>query len=75
MAIHDLTSRGIADFDLFPYTPSAPAAWAFVVLFAIAAVVHFGLMILTRSWFFIPYILGCIGKQEPPTLPVLRSHY
>ncbi|KAF2018356.1 putative RTA1 domain protein [Aaosphaeria arxii CBS 175.79] len=55
-------ARGIADFDLFPYTPSAPAAWTFVVLFGIAAVLHFGYMVTFQSWFFIPFILGCIGE-------------
>ncbi|KAF2852505.1 RTA1-domain-containing protein [Plenodomus tracheiphilus IPT5] len=58
-----LPRRGEADFDLFPYVPSAPAAWAFVVLFAISAVVHFVLMIMFRSWYFIPFILGCAGES------------
>lgn len=58
---HSLDSRGIADFDLYPYVPSAVAGWVFVVLFGIAAVIHFVAMCSLRSWFFIPFVLGCIG--------------
>lgn len=58
---HFLLPRGTADFDLYPYTPSAPAGYAFLAIFAIAAGVHFVLMMWTRNWFFVPFILGCIG--------------
>lgn len=51
-----------ADFDLYPYTPSATAGWAFLVLFAAGGIVHLCMMIIYRSWFFIPFILGCAGK-------------
>lgn len=59
---HRLTERKLAPFDLYPYNPSATPAWVFVVLFGIGAVVHFVLMFPLRAWFFIPLILGCIGK-------------
>ncbi|KAF2184002.1 RTA1-domain-containing protein [Zopfia rhizophila CBS 207.26] len=62
MSTHSLDSRGIANFDLYPYVPSAAAGWTFVVLFGIVAVVHLAFMITLRSWFFIPFILGCIGE-------------
>jgi hypothetical protein len=58
-----LEPRGVADFDLFPYVPSAGAGWTFVVLFGITAIAHFVLMIIYQSWFFIPFILGCIGRM------------
>jgi hypothetical protein len=59
-----LNRRGEANFDLFPYVPSAGAAWAFVVLFGISAVAHLVLFIMFRTWFFIPFFLGCVGKQN-----------
>ncbi|CAH0044278.1 unnamed protein product [Clonostachys solani] len=46
----------------FEYRPNIGAAWAFVVLFAIAAVVHFSMLIWLRAWHFIPLTLGLIGE-------------
>ncbi|KAH6625098.1 putative RTA1 domain protein [Boeremia exigua] len=62
MASLYLVPRGEADFDLFPYNPSAGAGYAFLVMFGITAVIHVILMIMYRSWYFIPFILGCIGE-------------
>jgi hypothetical protein len=62
MASNALTSRGQADFDLYPYTPSGPAGYAFLVLFAIGGLAHFVMLIPLRSWFFIPFVLGCVGS-------------
>lgn len=66
MSTQDVVTRGIANFDLYPYVPSATAGWAFVVLFSIGAVVHFIYLFPLRTWFFIPFVLGCIGM--PSTL-------
>jgi hypothetical protein len=62
MSTHNLSQRGEADFDLYPYTPSATAGYAFLVMFAIGGLTHFVMMIPLRSWFFIPFILGCVGQ-------------
>lgn len=59
---YTLTERGLASFDLYPYNPSKGAGYAFVVIFGIAAAAHFVLMFPFRAWFFIPFILGCIGE-------------
>ena len=53
---------GQADFDFYKYNPSRPAGWSFCILFAIATVVHLGYIIPYRSWFFIPFTLGCAGR-------------
>lgn len=58
---HQLAPRGQADFDLYPYTPSSAAGWTFLILFSISGVVHLVLSIPLRTWFFIPFILGCAG--------------
>ncbi|KAJ4312882.1 hypothetical protein N0V94_007222 [Neodidymelliopsis sp. IMI 364377] len=57
-----LAPRGEADFDLFPYIPSIGAGYAFLVLFGIMAAAHLVLMIMYRSWYFLPFLLGCIGE-------------
>lgn len=69
MASLDLAPRGEADFDLFPYNPSAGAGYAFLVMFGITAVTHLILMIIYRSWYFVPFFLGCIGTRSREILP------
>ena len=56
-----VVTSGEADIDLYPYNPSAIAAWAFLVLWGIGALVHFILMFPNRAAFPIPLIIGCIG--------------
>lgn len=58
----NLHSRGEANFDLYPYTPSASAGYAFLVFFGIGGFVHLCMLIPLRAWFFIPFVLGCAGK-------------
>ncbi|KAI4937246.1 uncharacterized protein J4E92_001976 [Alternaria infectoria] len=62
MASHDIVPRGEADFDLYPYTPSAGAGYTFLILFAIGGLTHLIILIPLRSWFFIPFVLGCVGE-------------
>ncbi|KAI4665603.1 uncharacterized protein J4E78_003065 [Alternaria triticimaculans] len=62
MASHDIVPRGEADFDLYPYTPSAGAGYTFLILFAIGGLTHLIMLIPLRSWFFIPFVLGCVGE-------------
>ncbi|KAF1961704.1 putative RTA1 domain protein [Byssothecium circinans] len=57
-----LIPRKDADFDLYPYTPSAAAGYAFLILFAGGGFVHLCMMFPLRAWFFIPFILGCAGE-------------
>lgn len=46
----------------FEYRPNKAAGFAFVALFALATICHFIYFILFRAWFFIPFLLGGIGK-------------
>ncbi|OAG11398.1 putative RTA1 domain protein [Paraphaeosphaeria sporulosa] len=62
MTMPILTARGEADFDLYPYTPSASAGYAFVALFSLGGLVHLCMLIPLRAWFFIPFMLGCAGE-------------
>lgn len=57
----------------FEYLPNEAAAWIFVVLFFLAAVVHLGLLIWLRAWHFLPLTLGAVGPLLPEPLPVFTS--
>lgn len=65
--------EGEADFDLYPYTPSATAGYAFLALFAVGGFVHLCMMFPLRAWFFIPFILGCAGQFSRPSLHTLYA--
>lgn len=54
---------GEADFDFYPYNPSAGAGYAFVVIFGIASLIHLVYIGMYRTWFFIPFLLGCLGTS------------
>ncbi|KAI9367228.1 RTA1 like protein-domain-containing protein [Aspergillus egyptiacus] len=45
-------------FQLYRYDPSIGAAVVFVILFIIASGLHTYQMVMTRTWFFIPFVLG-----------------
>lgn len=64
-------ANGEADFDFYAYNPNKPAGWAFTILFAIGTVIHLGYIWPYRSWFFIPFILGCAGGSNFPILSYL----
>jgi hypothetical protein len=51
--------------DFYPYTPSATAGYAFVVIFGISTVVHIILTIPFRAAYFIPLVVGGICKNIP----------
>lgn len=46
----------------FEYRPNKSAGYAFTALFAVASVGHLIYLIWRRAWFFIPFLLGGIGK-------------
>ncbi|CAG9939871.1 unnamed protein product [Clonostachys rosea f. rosea IK726] len=47
-------------FKLYHYTPTFGGAVAFAVFFAIASGRHIQLLFKKRTWFFIPFIVGCL---------------
>lgn len=52
-------------YTLYNYDPSGVAAIIFVALFGLTTFVHIFQMIRSRSWFFIPFIIGGICKYIP----------
>ncbi|KAJ5826655.1 hypothetical protein N7447_003418 [Penicillium robsamsonii] len=49
--------------DFYPYTPSATAGYAFLVIFGIATVVHLVMMFPFRAAYFIPLVLGGVCES------------
>ncbi|RSL50197.1 hypothetical protein CEP54_012060 [Fusarium duplospermum] len=47
----------------FEYRPNEGAAWTFVVLFGLSAVVHLGLLGWLRAWRFLPMTLDAVGES------------
>jgi hypothetical protein len=46
------------DFKLFRYNPSMAAAVIFIILFLLISTLHLYQMVRTRTWIFIPFVLG-----------------
>ncbi|CAG8006830.1 unnamed protein product [Penicillium salamii] len=49
--------------DFYPYTPSATAGYAFLVIFGIATVVHLVMMFPYRAPYFVPLVLGGVCES------------
>lgn len=69
------------DFQLYRYDPSLAAAIIFIGLFFLASFLHLYQLLRTRTWFFIPFVIGgfmesigyigrAIGSQETPNWTV-----
>lgn len=53
---------GSIDFKLYRYNPSMAAAVIFIILFFLVSALHFYQMVRTRTWIFIPFVLGGFCK-------------
>jgi hypothetical protein len=49
---------GFANFKYYHYDPSMVAAIIFIILFALTTFLHLFQMLKTRTWFFIPFVIG-----------------
>ncbi|TLD09972.1 hypothetical protein PgNI_05417 [Pyricularia grisea] len=47
-------------FVFYAYTPSLPAAIIFIILFALSTVWHIKQLFQSRTWYFLPFIVGCL---------------
>lgn len=52
----------MAEKKLYQYDPSLAAAIIFLVIFAASAVLHTWQIIRTKNWYFIPFLVGTLGK-------------
>ncbi|RHZ61810.1 uncharacterized protein CDV56_107079 [Aspergillus thermomutatus] len=54
------TSDAMIDFAFYRYDPSMAGAVIFVILFSITTIWHAFQLVHTRTWFFIPFLMGGI---------------
>lgn len=52
-----------SNFFLYQYEPSVAAAALFIGLFGVTTTLHAYQMMRTRTWFFIPFVLGGLCKD------------
>jgi len=60
------------DFQFYHYKPSLAAAIIFTGLFGLTTIYHVFKLIKTRTWYFVPFVIGGICKLLCP-MPLLRS--
>jgi hypothetical protein len=53
------------DFKLYRYNPSMAAAIIFIILFFLITALHFYQMMRTRTWIFVPFVIGGVCKLHP----------
>lgn len=58
------TSDGGVDFALYRYTPSIPAAAIFAGIFLLLSILHLVRLVHTRTYFFIPFIVGLLCEIQ-----------
>lgn len=49
-------------FVFYSYTPSMVAAIIFIIIFACSALLHTWQLFRSRTWYFIPFLIGCLCK-------------
>lgn len=53
-------------FKLYRYDPSLAAAIIFIVLFLLITAWHSFILLRTKTWFFIPFVLGGFCQLQLP---------
>ncbi|KAL9630853.1 MAG: hypothetical protein Q9164_006205, partial [Protoblastenia rupestris] len=48
------------DFKLYHYDPSMAAAVLFTILFLLTTMLHMYQLLLTRTWYMVPFLIGGI---------------
>lgn len=57
---------GPTSFVFYRYQPSMVAAVIFIGGFAISTLLHLKTLVQKRTWYFIPFILGCLCEYTGP---------
>jgi hypothetical protein len=58
---------GEVHFKLFRYDPNLGAAVFFVIAFAAASALHTYQYLVTKTWFFTAFVIGCWCKSKLST--------
>lgn len=61
----DSGSKAPQEYVFYNYNPSMPAACIFVVIFGLSAILHTWQLARNRTWYFIPFLIGCLCKSPP----------
>lgn len=70
-----MSTSDTGEFIFYAYRPSLPAAVIFTVLFLGSAIWHTKQLVQYRSWYFIPFVLGCLctSPLEASLIPQLPA--
>ncbi|TEA21375.1 Protein RTA1 [Colletotrichum sidae] len=60
MADNSTTGEQSQGFTFYHYDPSMVAAVVFIGVFGISGLLHIWQLTRTRTWYFIPFVIGCI---------------
>ena len=60
-------------FVFYNYTPSLAAAILFSVLFFIVTIARITRMLMKKTWYFIPFVLGCLYKFPRAATPAIEA--
>lgn len=72
MADNSTTTEGASTgFVFYHYDPSMVAATVFIIVFGISGILHIWQLCWRRTWYFIPFVIGCVCKLSPMMLPLL----
>jgi hypothetical protein len=59
-------------FKLYHYNPSGGAGVTFAALFGLTAVIHIWQLGRNRTWYFIPFVIGCLCVLSCVFLALLK---
>ncbi|EPE07796.1 hypothetical protein F503_00518 [Ophiostoma piceae UAMH 11346] len=57
-------ANSVGDFEYYAYNPSMAAAVIFIIVFFLSTLTHVFLMVRKRTWYFAPFIIGCLSPVE-----------
>lgn len=60
MADNSDSGGEVKAFVFYHYTPSMAAAIIFILIFGGSALFHIYQLVRSRTWYFIPFVLGCL---------------
>lgn len=68
-----MAGTDLSQFRYYYYNPSVATAAVFCVLFALVTIRHGMLLVKFRTWYFIPFFLGCLCKSITTTRSRFRQ--
>lgn len=61
-----------ADFPLYGYIPSLPAAIILVVAFSLTSAAHFAQLLYYRQWWMVVFLIGALAELAGYALYVIQ---